>query len=377
VVHVPDASLAVPAANQLLNPKTKTKYVHEIKDTYQSLRNKTRNVELVSLDYARQHPFPVDWSKYTSYTPSFTGTRVLEAIPVKEIIPYTNWLEFVGAWKFPVKFGKYMKLEAAEEKQNWLNTFFGEERQKAEEAVHLLDDARKILDEWAINDTGFIKAIVGFFPVERDNDTIRVENKTIPFLRQQEKRDDDTYKSLADFFHPGGDFVGMFVATAGENKPKCESGCCGEVPFRGFSGEEDVYTEMIQQILRDRLAEATAEYLHEKVRKELWGYAHDELYTIAELVKEPYRGIRPASGYPALPDISLNFTIDELLGMSRIGASLTPNGAIYPNATVAGLYISNPESNYFLIGKIDNDQLTDYASKKEISVTEAKKWLGI
>jgi 5-methyltetrahydrofolate--homocysteine methyltransferase len=283
----------------------------------------------------------------------------------------------MSAWKFPVKFGKYMKLKTAEEKQKWLDAFTGEEKQKAEEAARLLDDARKILDEWATNDTGFIKAIVGFFPIERDNDAIRVEGKTIPFLRQQEKRDDDTYKSLADFFHPKGDFVGMFTATAGENKPQCESDCCGKVPLGGFRDEEDAYTEMIQQILRDRLAEATAEYLHEKVRKELWGYARDESYSVDELVKELYRGIRPASGYPALPDISLNFVIDELLGMKRIGASLTSNGAIYPNATVAGLYISHPESKYFLIGKIDDDQLVDYASMKGISVVEAKKWLGI
>ncbi|GHT10430.1 methionine synthase [Bacteroidia bacterium] len=370
VVHVPDASLAVPAANQLLNPKTQEEYVQGIKSAYQSLRNKSGKAELVSLEYAREHALPMDWSKYTPDTPSFTGTRILDAIPVKDIIPYINWLAFMSVWKFPVKYGKYMQLKTAEEKQHWLDSFIGEEKQKATEAVRLLNDTQNILTEWTANDSGFIKAIVGLFPVERENDTIRVEGKTIPFLRQQEKREDDIYKSLADFFSPNGDFIGMFVATAGANKPEIHCDC-------GHKHEADDYTDMIKQVLRDRLAEATAEYLHEKVRKELWGYAPEESYTVEELMKAPYRGIRPASGYPSHPDISLNFVIDDLLDIKRIGMSLTPNGAIYPNASVAGLYISHPASDYFLLGKINEEQVTDYAARKGISVEEAGKWLGV
>jgi 5-methyltetrahydrofolate--homocysteine methyltransferase len=370
VIHVPDASLAVPAANQLLNPKAKAEYVRGIKNTYQSLRDKAQSVELVSLEYARTHPFQMDWSKYTPDIPSFTGARVFEA-PVKEIIPYINWLAFVAAWKFPVKYGKYMKLKTEEEKQAWSDTFPEAEKQKAAEAVRLLNDAQAVLKEWANHDPGFIKAILGFFPVKREEESIRVEGKTIPFLRQQEKREDDTYKSLADFFHPEGDFVGMFVITAGadDEKNQCDCGC-------NHSHETDAYTDMVKKLLRDRLAEASAEYFHQKVRKELWGYAPDESYSVEELMKEPYAGIRPASGYPVLPDISLNFLLDELLDAKQIGVSLTPNGAIYPNASVAGLYISNPESGYFLVGKIDDEQLTDYANRKGITVTEAKKWLG-
>jgi 5-methyltetrahydrofolate--homocysteine methyltransferase len=132
----------------------------------------------------------------------------------------------------------------------------------------------------------------------------------------------------------------------------------------------------LEQILRDRLAEAATEYLHEMVRKTYWGYAPNESFTAEELQKAPFRGIRPASGYPSLPDISLNFFIDELLQMERIGVSLTPNGAIYPLASTAGLYLAHPQANYFYIGKIDDEQLTDYAHRKGIPVEEARKWLG-
>ncbi|MDR3218654.1 MAG: methionine synthase [Dysgonamonadaceae bacterium] len=379
VIHVTDASLAAPAANQLLNPLTKEDYVHGIKDTYQSLRNKTGRAELVSLEYAREHAFTIDRTKHTPDTPSFIGTRVIEAIPVKEIIPYINWLAFMSAWKFPVRYGKYMKLQTEDEKRQWLAVFSGDEKQKAIEAIRLLNDAQSVLTEWANNDTEFIRAIIGFFPVKRTGDTLIVDGSQgitgqaryeIPFLRQQEKRESDVYKSLADFFHPDGDYAGFFTATAGANKSAVNCHC-------GHQHEPDAYTDMIQQILRDRLVEATAEYLHEKVRKELWEYAPEESYTVEELMKEPYRGIRPASGYPSHPDLSLNFIINELLGMERIGLSLTPNGAIYPNASVAGLYISHPEADYFLLGKISDEQIRDYADRKGITTEEAKRWLGI
>ena len=138
----------------------------------------------------------------------------------------------------------------------------------------------------------------------------------------------------------------------------------------------DDYSEMLQQLLRDRLAEATSEYLHEQVLKTEWGYAPSESFTSDELLKANYQGIRPASGFPSLPDLSLNFILDEILDMEKIGIRLTPNGAMDPNASVAGIYLSHPQSHYFRIGKIDDEQLADYASRKGVSVEEIKKWLG-
>jgi 5-methyltetrahydrofolate--homocysteine methyltransferase len=377
VVHVKDASLAAPAANQLLNPETKEAYISEIKASYQSLINKTKAAELVSLEYARQHPVRIDWSDYKPPVPTFTGTKVIDKIPVDVLIPYVDWRMFMNIWKFPVKYAHYMSQKTAEEKQNWLHSFSEEEKTKLEEAILLLDDAQRVLAEWAANDSGMMKAIVAFFPAKKENESVRVEGKTIPFLRQQEKREDNTYKSLVDFFHPQGDFIGMFVVTAGPNSEPCH---CGHDhhPFEHSQEAQspDYFADLLKQSLRDRLAEAAAEYLHENIRKTLWGYAPDEPYTASELLKEPYRGIRPASGYPSLPDLSLNFVIDELLDMKRIGVSLTPNGAIYPNASVAGLYIAHPQSTYFLIGKIDEEQIADYAQRKDISIEEAKKWLA-
>jgi 5-methyltetrahydrofolate--homocysteine methyltransferase len=188
-------------------------------------------------------------------------------------------------------------------------------------------------------------------------------------LRQQEKRADDVYKSLADFICPSGDYAGLFIVTADNCSPAASCGC-------GCSHEPNEYRDLLEQILRDRLAEAATEYLHEKVRKTYWGYAPDESFTPDELLKAPYRGIRPASGYPSLPDISLNFLIDDLLQMKQIGVSLTSNGAISPLASTAGMYLAHPESTYFYIGKIDDEQLEEYARKKDISIEDARKWLG-
>ena len=352
VVHVTDASQAVPIANQLLNSSTKDSYIQKVKDTYQALSSKTKTTETVSLEYARSHSYKIDWSNYEPPKPLFTGIKVLDSIPVKTIRQYINWGAFLTAWKFPVKYGKYIRLTSIE-KQNLLNTFFGEEKKKVEEAIKLLNDAQNVLDEWSENDPGFIKAIVGFYPVEVRNDSLIVKVNTgneiiIPVLRQQEKREDDVYKSLVDFVKPDGDFIGFFAATAGKNKKTvCH---CGLDPQ-----SSDDYSEILHQLLRDRLVEASSEFLQEQFSK---------------------TGIRPASGYPSLPDLSLNFILDELLDMNKIGIHLTSNGAMDPNASVAGLYFTHPKSDYFMIGKINDDQLADYAARKGETVAETRKWLG-
>jgi 5-methyltetrahydrofolate--homocysteine methyltransferase len=371
VVYVPDASQAVPVANQLLNPLTKEDYIQKIKEKYQSLQGKTQATQFVTLEYARAHSCKIDWSNYEPPKPLFIGTKVKDAIPVKTIRPYIHWGAFLTAWKFPAKFGKYLQLKTPEEKQQWLDAFSGEEKKKVEEAIRLLNDAQTVLDEWSENDSGFIRAIIGFYPVEVRNDNLVVKNGeqqiVIPLLRQQEKRDDEVYKSLVDYVRPEGDYIGCFVATAGKNEKVCDCTC---------QHHTDDYAEMLRQLLRDRLAEATTEYLHEQVRKTDWGYTPGESYVPGELWKAHYRGIRPASGYPSLPDLSLNFILDELLDMKKIGVHLTPNGAMDPNASVTGLYFAHPESDYFRIGKIDDDQLADYAARKGASTEETRKWLA-
>ena len=369
VVHVPDASQAATVVNQLLNPLLRENYIRNIKKDNKILNRKTQVAAMVSFEYARTHPYRIDWSNYVPPKPSFTGTKIIDIIPVKTVRRYIHWRAFLSAWKFPVKYWKYTQLKTQEEKLHWLSAFSDKEKKKVQEAIQLLNDAQSVLDEWSENDPGFIKAIIGFYPVSVNDESLIVNNKIIiPILRQQEKKDDDVYKSLVDFIRPEGDFIGFFAATAGKKEKTCD---CTPPP------NTDDYSEILHQLLRDRLVEAASEYLHEQVRKTYWGYAPDKSCNQGELLKAPSRGVRPASGYPSLPDLSLNFILNDILEMKKTGISLTPNGAMNPNASVAGLYFAHPESVYFRIGKIGDDQLIHYAARKNASIEETKKWLGL
>ncbi|WP_226995344.1 vitamin B12 dependent-methionine synthase activation domain-containing protein, partial [Candidatus Symbiothrix dinenymphae] len=307
VVHVKDASQAVPVVNQLLNPDTRAAFIQSIKADYKALREQTNTPkETVSIEYARQHAAKIDHTQYTPKNQASMADIQKLNIPIQEVVSDINWTAFLTTWKFPVK------------------------DRESDEAKKLLADANTVIaglcgviagqarndSLHTRNDRFFIQAIFGFFPVTAKNDILYVETqkgvKEIPLARQQEKRDDDSYASIADFIHPDGDFIGMFAITAGKNQP---------------SGDD--YQDLLEQSLRDRLVEAASEYLHKKLCKGV--------------------GIRPASGYPMLPDIRLNFLIDEVLDMREIGISLTDSGAMYPNASVAGLYILHPEARYFHI----------------------------
>jgi len=370
VVHVRDASQAVPVANKLLNPETKSDFMQAIHTEYEALRENSgqKIKELVSYDYACQHPFKIDWTNHQPFKPVFEGRKVIEHIPVKEIIPYINWIYFLTAWRLSAKYANVAYLDGCDScKASWLSSFPEEERGKAAEAMQLVKDAKRMLEKGAVDDVEFVKAIVGFYPVKVTGEDIEIAGKTIPTLRQQEKNVTDEYKSLVDFFNPSGDYAGLFVVTAGHGT---------EYMLNKYKEQGDTYNEILMQTLCDRMAEAAAEYVHKKVRKEYWGYAPDESLTREELFKAAYQGIRPAAGYPSLPDVSLNFTIDEILEMGQIGVKLTSNGAIYPAASASGLFISHPSSSYFAIGKIDDEQIADYAKRKGIAVGDAKKWLG-
>ncbi len=370
VVYVKDASKAVPVANRLLNSETKDEFVREIKQDYEGMRSvKEKPIELVTLEYARNHPFQIDWTGYQLVKPSFEGNKVFEYIPIRAVIPYIDWMFFLVAWKISPKFAGFLKTDRTESAcKAWVDSFDIQDREKAREAMLLMLDACKMLDEWANNDCRFIQAILGFYPVEVIGDGIRVMGKDIPMLRQQEKRDKNVFKCLSDFFHPEGDYAGFFVVTAGNNTVEL---------LENYKKQGDTYNEILMQTLCDRLAEAATEYLHEQVRKDYWGYAAGENLTKDELLKVAYQGIRPASGYPSLPDISLNFTIDKLLDLKQINISLTSNGAIYPTASVCGMYIAHPGSMYFAIGKVGEDQMADYGQRKGIPPEDVRKWLGI
>jgi len=362
VIHVPDASLAVPAANKLLNPSFCGEYVAEVKENYEQLRLKAEDKkELVSLEYAKQHPFVA--SEFVPVEPKVKGRKVIETIEIKALLPYINWAGFLAAWRLPVKFAHYFDYTDEKERNSWIALFKPEEREKLDEAIQLMKDAIEMLDHWIQEDLQSIEAVIGFYPLKRREEKVWVEGKEVHFLRQQEKRESDVYSSLADFFQEE-DYVGMFVVTAGS-----DSTC-------GCEHCKDSYKEILAQTLRDRLVEAASEYLHEKVRKEYWGYAPDEHFTPKELQKAPYQGIRPAAGYPIHPDVSLNFLIDEFLDMNAIGVSLTPNGALSPTSTIAGLYIAHPDASYFMIGKIGEDQVTDYMKRRNLPREIINKYLG-
>jgi 5-methyltetrahydrofolate--homocysteine methyltransferase len=335
VIQVADASRAVPAVSSLLNAKTKDAFIAKIKDEQQAMRDKQAvKPELVSLEYARKHPYTADFSKYVPPKPSFTGNRVVEDITVGDLAPYIDWNFLLSAWDIPQK-----SRDAA--------------------ASGLLSDAREMLSEWVAGNSRKIRAVVGFYPVMKDGDSLILDHggsrAVIPFLRQQEKREDDVYKSLVDFIHPAGDYIGLFVVTAGEGAKRCD---CGS------KHDTDDYRAILEQTLMDRLAEAAAEYLHALVRKKYWGYEPEVALPAGATAEGKYRGIRPASGYPACPDLSLNFTLNEILEPAKIGVGFTANGAITPLASVAGFYFANPEAKYFHTGRIDGEQLRDYSAIK-------------
>jgi 5-methyltetrahydrofolate--homocysteine methyltransferase len=375
VIHVLDASQAPLVAARLLNPDTREDFINELNREYEKLclSLKEKQEETVSLLYARQHPIQVDWANYQPVKPAREGIQLVPRIPVEDIRPYINWKFFFVAWKLSARFATLAGIDNCPAcRASWLAGFADDERAKATEAMKLYDDAVCLLNRLEAMKVEYCKAIYGFFPAHSEGDTIRLSNGILfPVLRQQTKKEDDTYKSLADYIMPLSegrtDYIGAFALTAGAGVDALR---------QTFEAEGDTYSSMLLQSLTDRLAEALAEYLHEKVRREFWAYVPDEALSISELFQVKYKGIRPAIGYPSLPDQLLNVTLDKLLGFSRIGISLTENGAMYPTASVSGLYIAHPEASYFMIGAIDEEQLTDYACRRNLNETDAQRLLS-
>jgi 5-methyltetrahydrofolate--homocysteine methyltransferase len=409
VVHVVDASQNPMIAAKLLNPATRDAYIRELNNEYEQLRktqtSPTQTKPLLTLDQSRKHRLKTDWATYHPPIPSQTGVHPLK-IPLSEIIPYINWTYFFTAWKLN---GRYATLSHLHNCENchtaWLHQQPEPEQTKAKEAIQLYNDAQAILHQLTAPsppnpppttattattppapaassavDPPCCKALYGLFPAVSIGDAIRIGDEMIPTLRQQTTNDEGACLSLADYILPAAedeklrhrhaatacDYIGAFAVT---------TGTCTEDLRRRLEEENDSYHQILLQTLSDRLAEAAAEYLHEKVRKEYWGYARDEKLSIEELFKAHYQGIRPAAGYPSLPDQSIIFTLDKLLQLNQIGVTLTENGAMMPASSVAGLYFSHPQSTYFLIGRISEEQLQDYAMRCGKPVDIVRKFL--
>ena len=374
VIHVLAASQNPLIAAKLLNPETHDSYVSQLQEEQESLRQSFNQKQeiLVPLAEARTYAPQIDWATYQPVVPNQTGVQVLSHIPLETIIPYIHWTFFFTAWKLNGRFAELTQLHDCEGcRSSWLAGFTGAEREKAEEAIHLYQDAKELLAQLVEQRVDYCRAVYGFFPAYSEADTIWMDQVALPVLRQQVKREDNTYKSLADYVMPQScgrtDYVGAFAVTGGAG---------AESLHASFEAEGDTYRAMLLQTLTDRLAEATAEYLHEQVRKQFWGYVPDEQLSLADLFRVKYQGIRPAVGYPSLPDQCLNFTLDRLLDFSQIGIGLTENGAMTPTAAVSGLYLAHPDSSYFMVGSIDQEQLQDYAYRRQLPLEEVRRLLS-
>ena len=372
VIHVLDASQSVPVVNELVSSTRAAAYTDKISEEYASLREaRSRKAEakkLLSLEEARANRVEVDWGAYTPPVPVRPGVTVFEDIPVQDLIPYIDWTPFFITWQLT---GKYPGIL--------------EDPVVGAQAQMLLEDAHKMLDRMVehVKDRGIgsAKAVAGLFPAGSEGDDIyifedegrRSVRTRFHMLRQQtQKRRGEPNRCLADYVAPVGsgvkDYMGGFAVTAG-------LGVGGMV--KEFEAVHDDYSVILVKAVADRLAEALAEYLHEKVRKELWGYAPGESLTNEELIREAYIGIRPAPGYPACPDHTEKGLLFDLLdATTHTGITLTESYAMSPAASVSGFYFAHPASGYFRVGKIGDDQVADYARRKGMALGECKRWLA-
>ena len=366
-VYVNDASRAVGVAQALLSPDAKNDYVTDIRAEYARIAaahaRAQADKQRLSLAAARANALKLDWQAHKPVKPSFIGTKVLENYPLEELVPYIDWTPFFQTWELSGKFPAILEDEK-----------FGPA------ARPLYEDARKMLNQIIAEKWFRAGGVIGFWPANAEGDDIllyadearKTPIATLHTLRQQlTKREGRYNEALSDFIAPISsgvpDYVGAFAVTAGVGED--------EIADR-FKLKNDDYSAILVKALADRLAEAFAERLHQRVRTEFWGYAPDEKLSNEELIAEKYSGIRPAPGYPAQPEHTEKATIFKLLPAEKVGLQLTENFAMWPGAAVSGLYFSHPQSHYFGVGKIERDQVEDYACRKGWSVQEAERWLA-
>jgi 5-methyltetrahydrofolate--homocysteine methyltransferase len=364
VIHVLDASRSVTVASSLLNKDQKKEFMSSVKSEYLKLASdfasKRTIKQLLSFTAAQENKLRLDWKNYSPPIPSFTGARVFKDFALSQISKYIDWQPFFIAWEMHGKFPQILT-----------DSLVGKEATKLFEDANAL--LKKIIDEKWLNAQG----VIGFWKAGTNGkDTVTLYDKSrkltdLEFLRQQTKKAEGQPNfSLADFIAPSeenaNDHIGAFAVSI--------HGI--ESHIKRFQEQHDDYNKIILQALADRLAEAFAEKLHELVRKEYWAYDSDENLSNEQLIKEQYRGIRPAPGYPACPDHTEKIKLFELLDAhNNAGIELTESLAMYPAASVCGWYFSHPESRYFGVGKISKEQVSDYAERKKMSIEEVEKWL--
>lgn len=365
VIHVADAAQNPLIAARLLNPATREAYIDSITKEYEQLREaeKGRRSVKVSLDEARRRA----WKSSTAYTPLPPSRPGIEIIylTVEEVAPYINWRSFFNAWKMPGDFASVVSLHDCPAcRRAWIEEHCPGNPAKGEEVIKLYADASVLLAKLA-KSGAVCKAVINLAEAHREGDDIVIDGVRIPTLRAQAIAPGEPSRSLADFLLEKGDYAGAFAVTVDLSAER-----------RRYEAEGDAYGSLLVQSMAHRLAEAASELLHKKVRQEIWGYDPDEKLDTAQLFQGRYQGIRPAVGYPSLPDQKETFALDTLLTLRDIGVSLTDNGAMEPSASVCGLYISHPEATYFRIGAIGDDQLTDYARRRHLSPDELRKLLN-
>jgi 5-methyltetrahydrofolate--homocysteine methyltransferase len=365
VVHVNDASRAVTVASNLLQNETKVGYVKAIREEYDKLRegylNRSRDKNYLSIEDARKNKLQLNWDAFTPIKPNFIGVKAID-VELSELVDFIDWTPFFSSWEL---FGKYPAILTDEV--------------VGEQATSLFADAQKMLQQIVSEKWLTAKGILGIFPanVVNDDDIELTTNNQQPItfltLRQQSQKTAGAPNiALADFIAPKDakkqDYMGCFCVTTGFGVDEKAA---------EFEKQLDDYNSILVKALGDRLAEAFAEYLHLKVRKEIWGYASDESLSNQDLINEEYKGIRPAPGYPACPDHLEKPTIWKLLNVEQeIGVTLTESMAMWPASSVSGYYFANPESKYFGLGKIKEDQVIDYAKRRGIATEVATKWLS-
>jgi 5-methyltetrahydrofolate--homocysteine methyltransferase len=368
VVHVLDASRSVPVAGTLLNPETNGAYKQNLREDYKRMAEdharRQSEKQLLTLTEARANKFHWDWEDHSPEKPAFTGVKSIDAIDLATLREVIDWTPFFQTWELA---GRYPDI---------LNdTIVGEE------AKQLFSDANAMLDEIILHNQLQAKGVIFIYPAKSSNDSVTVFaddscTQTLAdfhFLRQQRKMAAGVPNlCLSDYIAPADsgktDYIGGFAVTSGIGVDEL---------VQQYDAENDDYKSIMAKALADRLAEAFAEYLHREVRTHWWGYAQDETLSNEDLIRENYRGIRPAPGYPACPEHTEKTTLFNLLkAPENTGISLTESMAMLPTASVSGFYFSHPESKYFGLGKIAKDQVQDYATRKGWTLQEAERWLG-
>ena len=365
VIHVNDASRAVTVAGSLLN-KDKKIYASDIRAEYDAFRetflNRSRDKNFLTIEQARKNKLQLDWENYTPPKPNFIGTKTIE-VELDVLVPYIDWTPFFRTWEL---FGKYPAILTDEV--------------VGEEATSVFADAKAMLDVILKEKKLTAKGIYGIYPANQINDddieltdeSGKILEKFLTLRQQSQKTKGAPNIALSDFIAPKDsgktDYMGCFCVTTGFGVDEWAA---------EFERDLDDYNSIMVKALADRFAEAFAEYLHEQVRKNIWGYSADETLSTEDMIAETYKGIRPAPGYPACPDHLEKPTIWKLLNVAEeIGVTLTESMAMWPASSVSGYYFGNPESKYFGLGKIKEDQVIDYAKRRSISTDKAMKWLN-